>query len=401
MASILLNLLLIFLPSQYGLHFWPSWASINGLRVDYFSPTLYFTDILVFLLFISEISKFKSTDWSWTKSNVAFWLFQIIFLLVYFNVSRSLSPLVSAYKWAKIAEFAFLAYYISRVRLNYKLLLIPILFSSVLTICQFINQSSIGGLWYFLGERTFTSLTPGIANAFINGQLLLRPYATFPHPNVLAGFLAVILPLILARLTHISRRLTAFILALGYVALFLTLSRSAIVVGLLATAVILKFKPIILVLVIAIILLSPRLLSLQFEAEPLLVRTEQINLSVKEFASSPIVGTGLGTSPLYLPTSTYNYSLAHQPIHNIYLLLLSETGSFGFGLFIVLIVIAIKNGLRQRRIILVPLFSILAIGLLDHYFLTLQQTQLLFAIILGNVFAFQQNRLEHRHPASR
>ena len=51
---------------------------------------------------------------------------------------------------------------------------------------EFIKQASLNGLFWWLGERTFTSSTPGIAKAVIDGRLLMRPYATFPHPNVLA-----------------------------------------------------------------------------------------------------------------------------------------------------------------------------------------------------------------------
>ena len=95
---------------------------------------------------------------------------------------------------------------------------------------------------YFIGERTFTGQTPGIATVALNGNLLLRPYGTFPHPNVLAGFLLVGILFVASlwrdgvfrgknTLQHIG---IGSALLLGTVALFLTMSRVAIALFLLS-----------------------------------------------------------------------------------------------------------------------------------------------------------------------
>src|SRR3989338_9410931 len=52
-------LTLLFLPTQLGRHFWPSFSYILGIRTDYLSPTLYLTDILILLLFIFFIASLK------------------------------------------------------------------------------------------------------------------------------------------------------------------------------------------------------------------------------------------------------------------------------------------------------------------------------------------------------
>src|SRR5258708_5260679 len=75
--------------------------------------------------------------------------------------------------------------------------MIGIIGESILAIAQFFNQGSLNGVLYFLGERTFTATTSGIANASVSGELILRPYGTFPHPNVLAGYLLISLTLLL------------------------------------------------------------------------------------------------------------------------------------------------------------------------------------------------------------
>src|SRR3972149_7133823 len=51
-------LLLVLLPTQLGYHWWPSWALVLGRRIDYLSPTLYVTDILIFFVIL-----FWVIDW--------------------------------------------------------------------------------------------------------------------------------------------------------------------------------------------------------------------------------------------------------------------------------------------------------------------------------------------------
>ena len=105
-------------------------------------------------------------------------------------------------------------------------------------------QHSLGGIFWFLGERTFTVDTPGIARfplclpSFFGCIEFLRSYATFPHPNVLAGYLAVGVPLLLnkqiAKYTNkqINKLNTVrkIAIVLGLLALVLTFSRSAVLV---------------------------------------------------------------------------------------------------------------------------------------------------------------------------
>lgn len=356
-------LLLVLLPTQLGLHFWPEWSYINGIRVDYFSPTLYLTDVLIGVLWLLE------------RPKISLKLIFLIFLAA-FNVYFSLSPAVSAYKWLKVAEIVFLVWFVARrAKFEAKWLVIPVFYESWLAIWQWWQQGAVGGFWYWLGERTFNSGTPGIANAAINGQLTLRPYGTFPHPNVLGGWLAVVLPLILIYFLHNSRRINAarlyilLIVVLGYGTLFLSLSRTAILIGVAATLWILGRKAVL--LLIPLLLLWPRFLTA--ETEPVVARSELNRVAIEEFTRSPIWGTGLGTSPLY-GAKVQNYALAFQPTHNIYLLVLAEAGVLGWLFFGFLL-------LKTR--INIFLAVILFLGLFDHYFLTLQQGQLLLALILG------------------
>ena len=83
----------------------------------------------------------------------------------------------------------------------------------------------------------------------------------------------------------------------------------------------------------------------------------------------------------------------YQPVHNLYLLIATETGILGLVLFlgfIFLLVwktrrpnIRVDADIRCPRTFYVILFFILLLGFFDHYFWTLQQGMLIVWIIFG------------------
>ena len=59
----LFYLLLLLIPTQLGYHFWPDFAFVNGIRVDYLAPTIYLTDLLILGIGISWLlSKITNDD---------------------------------------------------------------------------------------------------------------------------------------------------------------------------------------------------------------------------------------------------------------------------------------------------------------------------------------------------
>ena len=68
---ILFKILVLLLPVQLSKHFWPLWSYISGIRLDYLSPVVYLTDILLFLLlsfwFIEKIAKTKPPEAFYSK----------------------------------------------------------------------------------------------------------------------------------------------------------------------------------------------------------------------------------------------------------------------------------------------------------------------------------------------
>jgi len=392
----LFYLLILLLPVQLGKHFWPDWSLVNGLRVDYLSPTLYLTDILILFVLVAwgiEILlkvKIQPFDFAQGRNSKLFrtTLFISGFLLV--NCLFSQNQPAALYKSVKILEFILLGIYISKnflVSQSLGLLVsIPVIYSSLLGIAQFLNQGSFDGIFWWLGERTFNAGTPGIAQAVWNGQLILRPYATFPHPNVLAGFLVVSLLLIIWQKPKFWWLTTV----LGLIALFLTFSRvSWVVFGLSLILSNLKFlkspRTVLLIGLITIIGLIS-LIWIPIQSESITYRQDLNLIAVKMWQSSPLMGVGLNNFLVRLP-GFYKFPgpvYFLQPVHNLYLMILAETGIIGLiGVILFLILTIRRLILISNYYLLITLSSVLLLGLFDHYFYTLQQGQLLFTLILG------------------
>lgn len=409
------SLLLIFLPTQLGYHVWPDWATVLGRRIDYLSPTIYFTDVLIFftLFFwcielLSRIMKKEKIPFDFFS--IQFSVFSILFcFMAGLNIFFAANRPVAIYAWIKFIEFMSLGFYVIKTRpsefMIQNSLFIGVFYSSLLVIAQFMFQHSIGGPLRWLGERTFNVDTPGIARIAIGGQEVLRPYATFPHPNVLGGYLAALLPLLIYRLlkfTNVTNGKKIFYGSttfLGLIALALTFSRSAIVVGGIAMMAAImrmlnsesritnKFKRKLLfciqcslfsVLILFFFIVVARIHTVD---ESVVIRQELNVAAMKIWRSSPIVGVGLGNFlielPKVLPTRSVYFL---QPVHNIYLLLLSQVGVVGIGFILLFVVKQLKH---ESRIMNISVFSMLALGLVDHYPLTLQQGQLLLTILLA------------------
>jgi len=109
--------------------------------------------------------------------------------------------------------------------------------------------------------------------------------------------------------------------------------------------------------------------------------------SLQLIKTHPALGVGLGNFipaqlELSFPRGQYNFL---QPVHNIYLLVASETGLIGLVVFMVMVVYLIKKLIKNLSYlsILYILYAILLLGLFDHYWLTLQQNMLLAALVVG------------------
>lgn len=407
-AKITFFLLLTTIPIQLGKHFWPYFSFVQGIRIDYLSPTIYLSDILFIILFVLSISKLKRRFFRLFSSHIG-----IVLLLTFLIGSAfSVNPAASLYGVIKFMEFVYIGFFIA-LEFNKKditptlfVLTLGGLVEVVISIFQFLSQSSLGGVFYYLGERTFNASTPGIAAFQFENGLLLRPYGTFPHPNVLSFYLLFSFSFILYVFTTkdlFSKFIKIAILALLTIGILITFSRVTIILTIfiylfyfykrLSKSYSALFGAS--VLSVILFLFQRFFSSLTTDLD---LRFQLIKIAFEIFIKNPLFGVGINNffnSEIMFQKTVSPILL--QPVHNIFILWIVSTGLFGGVVLIYFLrnvflslVKAIQSKSLNKNFYIVTcllVLSILASGSFDHYFLTLQQGQILTAVIIGFSFS--------------
>jgi len=379
----LFQLLVLLLPIQLSYHFWPDWSLLFGIRIDYFAPTLYLTDILIAVLVAAWI--YTSRAHLPLVSKRLRIILYIILRIAILNVIFSVNPWVSLYKWVKVIEMAALGWYVSSNG-NLKLLTAPfsiaMLWSSALALAQAFLGRSLGGVFYLLGERLFDSNTSGIALGSIRGIEYLRPYATFPHPNALAGFLLVGIIILL----HSKKTLVTWAsIAVSSIAFIVAWSEGAflafgvyLVMRLVHKLHVQRTSVFVMMLLLTLFsLCTLPFLPAETNIFPREVRERLLLLQSAKQAiyMHPLTGIGLGTSLSLAPRALM------QPVHNMYVLVVSEVGLISLG--ILWFFTRFTKKVVVEPIVSFALVGILITGLFDHYWITLQQPMITLSIIAG------------------
>ncbi len=370
-SNLLLQLIILFLPTQLGLHFWPDFSRAAGIKVDYLSPTLYFTDLLILLyLSVNTISLIN-----WSRKHLRSFLFY--FLFVAFNIAVAISPFNSLFWWLRFSIYLLFFITLRLNKVTFKEIRETLLLSTAIVIVielgQFLTQSSLGGLFYWLGERFFSSSTPGLARIPLFGLDLVRVPSTFSHPNSLAGYLLIVFYLFWGNGSSLWQR---YLFVFG---LFLTFSKAAILTLFLVT--LLQSHHLFLILCftvfsIAQLFLSSLPSSFQFISDRLFLL-----LPAKKIIVDHPLGVGLGnfipSLANYLPGS-FLLPAKLQPVHNLFLLLFSELGLPGLASLGYLIK---KNSKKLLKPAFLGLLTIVVItGTFDHYWWTLPQNRLILLL---------------------
>jgi len=410
LERIFLFLVVLFLPTQLGKHVWPDFSFIYSLKIDYLSPTLYLWDILVVGLLAVWFLQKPVINKLALNLFLFFLLTQGLSLLGASNVGAGLVRLEQYTLSGLFGVFVASQDFKALSRKIYLPLALGLIGESFLAILQFIKGGTLG-LW-ILGERSFTLSTPGIAKFDLQSYQFLRPYATFPHPNVLAGFILIGI-CIMHQVLSGKKRLASLALILSGVTVLLTMSRVAILAGVISLLLSVKrrwFVWVVLILLIASPILFTRFLSLfNFDNLTWLRREELLESAWQIFLQQPIFGAGLNNFIQAVAADlTIGPSRFLQPVHNIFLLALSETGLVGFMGLISLMGFPILSSLRKQGSnkqsmifnwipayagmtvaggILLPWLIILFLGMFDHYFLTLPQGYRLLFLVWGLSFS--------------
>ncbi len=305
---------------------------------------------------------------------------KILLALCVVNSLTSLSLYLTALKWIEVLIYYLLFLYIksnrNQLAKNLKYFYLAMLVVFLIQVTQFLNQKSLGGLFYWLGERDFTQTTSSIPKIQILGRDLIRVPSTFSHANSLAGFML----LSLISLKFLKGKTMSKVISL--ISILLSGSKNTVLflsLYLLKKISIKKTFLLCILISLLLALLSPFGTGFGYTISS---RLAGISSSVKIIRDHTLFGTGLGAHIVGLGEQLQGSQITYenlQPVHNIYFLLVSEIGLIGL-LFLHFLSKQIKIGTRQSLLLAVVLLT----GLFDHYWLTLLQNKLLLTILLAS-----------------
>ena len=303
---------------------------------------------------------------------------------------------------------------------SYWVILLGGAFQSILALGQFYLQKSWGLFW--LGESRLGQEILGVAKLELEQQKFIRGYGTFPHPNLLGAFLLFSLAAGIWLLRNQRREKYQsiglfFPITLILIGLTLSFSRSAWLAtalwGLLFYMPILfqknkkfyslkkafltfatrkKFHLAILALIFcgSLFFLAPFILSRiasSFQNDPSFsLRKEYASAAKELIGQKPLTGFGLGQFCFQLTQSNpmwLRQPWTIQPVHNLYLLAVVETGIGALLFFGGVLRLSTGRFLLTKEIFPALFLSFLFLGLFDHYFWTLPQGRLLFFLALA------------------
>lgn len=418
---------------------------INGQPWEYGTTSLYATDIAIMLLaalYLLEIilhrtrrpSTNSDTDptadpastHSTRRTSPLTVLTLILLIVGLFSLTWTSDTSLTGFALLKLAEGIFLAACARHPRVHLRAALWTLTITgalqSLLAYGQFGAQIINPHTW--LGLAAQNPATPGTIVVETANERLLRAYGSFPHPNMLAGFLEITLFAAGALVTtarHRLERLTATLLSLLIAfGLFLTFSRSAwlaLVCGLviLALASVHHRRRGLTWMWIAMtvatlgvqIMLAPQLIFSRLEGQARLEQQSTDDRALYAQQARSIVahdewifGVGLGnyTNTIHETVDKGQPGWWYQPVHFTPLLIMAELGLFG-GVVYVLLLLAVlmtifrhvlghgsSHGSTGHHILVmlaIMSLSTFVIGWFDHYFWTLHSGILMFWLVFG------------------
>jgi O-antigen ligase len=281
-------------------------------------------------------------------------------------------------------------------------------------------QAVIGIIEFNLQSNEFLAVFnlhwPGLIDAaspdasilkFPDGQNFLRAYGTFPHPNMLGGFVVICMAAVIALILKQKKISWPILLLLipGPFLLVVTFSRAAWI-GAAVFCLILMIKlwhserkKIVLIFsitaVVALLALIPlRQLFISRTTAPT-TPTEEFSLVGRIWLSQqalayaeerPLTGVGIGSFIIQLAEREGERNFV-EPVHNVPLLVISELGIVGLVLLLVVFLSIAREFLATKRINLILIGALLAgmstITLFDHYFWSLAPGRMMLGLTFG------------------
>lgn len=390
---------------------------LNNEKFQYSTVGIYFFQIILFIwivLNLNKITKYVEKKLLLFSGIFIFWLFLSIFW--------SSDKIIASYFFICNLLGIILFLILQNVALNFKkfsfTLISSVSLSASLGLYHFFTQSTFSNKWLGLSQHlAWQGGTSVLENASFR---LLRAYGSFPHPNILGGFLIIALLLSLGAYLKATRAellwkiFLVITLPINFLALLTTFSRSSILALIIGTILIstyfifiqkIKKGKDLLCIFYALLILSSiffvafsdiissrTTIDSRLEQKSLNERALYIKDAKKIISQNPLTGTGLGNYTLFVLN---NKTIAREiwnihPVHNIYLLVFAEIGFLGFSLFAFIIIFilwelhrSLKEYNNNRVIFSCILIALLILSLFDHWLWTTPAGILIFWTILG------------------
>ena len=433
--KVLLILFLLLLPFQLR-HTFFSLSIYRGNYSDFWAVSIYASDLAFVCLMIVSYKTIKKNTAALSSILVIIALTVLLFYVGHFPAlilntdtkEKLIRGIFTIIKWLEL--FLVFLYFSFTLNKHKYLILGTITVSgtiqAIIGILQFIFQKSIG--LHVVGEPIIGNYI-GIAKIIVDNHAFIRPYGLTTHPNQLSAILIVSYGTLLAIWEQFVERYRYW----GYTCLFilifsilLTFSRAALLTFIVFNLIVLLtfklkayfsqknsfadlFHVVSIFFVVSCVILSPFLLSRATITDSATIsRLNYDFIGIKQFIIHPIVGVGPGQSIFNVQSYftkenrrfTQNTDVPVwniQPAHNFFIIVACETGLIGLVLIIWLFIYLliqlykqIKVSIGENGYISVIFFALfIAISILmqfDHYFYTLQQTQLLLWVVIGCIW---------------
>jgi O-antigen ligase len=236
------------------------------------------------------------------------------------------------------------------------------------------------------------------------GKTQIPAYGLFRHPNTFAGFLCIVLFWLLIVVPESRLATTAFVF--GTIALLFTISYISLfvyILGIIFLVLIRSFNnkgKVICVFITAVVLIFsltfPKLNAPSLKNSPSFYRRATLLAFSKDLIKQHFwFGVGVNNMTvfskdlrfIYNETTGSSEQAFFQPVHNVFALVWAESGVFAVIFFVLFIAYGLKRSFSVP-ILFISLLQIVILSSFDHYFYTMQQTQLIFWLTMGIVYSY-------------
>jgi hypothetical protein len=395
-------LIVFLIPLNLGKHFIFNWSYSSGILIDYLIPTVFVTDLLILLLLIWWVVGLKRSDGERLLSLLNDWgirFLALFFFAVFLSVLGAQSFPPSFYAFLKMLLYAGLfLYVIDNFDLKkdftrmVQITAVSVFLLGILAGLQWSRQGSVFNNYLFFGEQPYSFSTYNVVRKDFFGETRVPAYGLFRHPNTFGGFLAITLIWMLVLIPEKRFVIMAFVP--GALALFFTLSLTAWTAFVFALFCVFTFRffrdkgkyaalALTSVFVITSLLLPlfPEIKGVS-EHPSFFRRSGLLSSGEAVIRQNFLFGVGLNNNTVISDELHFI-----QPIHNVFVLVFAESGVFAFVFFVLFMLFALKKAFPYP-LLLITLIQILLLMSFDHYFYTINQTQILFWLTLGMVFKY-------------